>query len=186
MRLILPYVPIDRTNYASKHICAQMRGYTLIELIVVMALIGMMLGVSAPKIRNALFSDPLKTAARRMVGLIHEARNESIRMHEAHTLHMDMEANRFWVDRVAGNEEEMGMARKNGHALSNGVQIQDVWLASKGKMAAGETRIRLNEKGYVQPSAIHLSCEDGRQWTLVLSPFIGKVKILEKYVDFVP
>ena len=180
-----PYVPIGGT-LSAKHMLVQMRGYTLIEFIVVVALIGIMLGVSAPKIRDALFTDPLKGTARKMVGLIHEARNESIRIHEAHTLHMDMGSSRFWMDRAAMNDEEMNMARKNGHALSDGVKIQDVWLAGKGKKSAGETQIRLNEKGYIQPSAIHLSCEDGRQWTLVLSPFLGKVKILEKYVDFVP
>jgi general secretion pathway protein H len=159
-------------------------GYTLIELIVVMALIGVILGVAAPKIRDVLANDPLKGTARKMIGLVYDARNESIRTHAAHALHMDMETNRFWIDTEMMSDEERELARKEGPVLPDTVRIQDVWLENKGKKSAGETRILFSEEGYVQPAAIHLTCKDGRKWTLTLSPFIGQVKIFEKYVDF--
>jgi prepilin-type N-terminal cleavage/methylation domain-containing protein len=183
MRATHPYAWVHRPRSGNYTLLGK-SGYTLIELIVVMALIGIMLGVSAPKIRETLLSDPLKGTARKMMGVIHEARNESIRMRKAHALHMDMETNRFWMDTAMMSDEERDMARKEGSVLPDTVRIRDVWLANRGKKSAGETGILFSEKGYVQPSAIHLACKDGRQWTLVLSPFIGKVKIFEKYVDF--
>jgi general secretion pathway protein H len=51
-------------------------------------------------------------------------------------------------------------------------------------MVEGTTRIRFARRGYTQKSAIHLSSEDGRELTLVLSPFLGKVKVVNQYVDF--
>ncbi len=64
------------------------------------------------------------------------------------------------------------------------MRILDIWLKGKGKKVAGEAAIRFNKKGYVQQSVIHLASEDGRQFTLVLSPFLGRVRILERYVEF--
>ncbi len=161
------------------------RGYTLIELIVVMALIGIMLGIAAPRIRDTFLADPLKRTARKMVGMINEARYDSIRTHQGHALHVDVESNRFWIDAATMNHEERTLAHKHGLVLPEDVRILDVWVRGEGKKMAGETWVRFNEKGYVRPSAIHLSCKDGRRLTLVLSPFLGKIKIAEKYVDFV-
>jgi general secretion pathway protein H len=51
-------------------------------------------------------------------------------------------------------------------------------------VTGGETVIRFTKKGYVEQSAIHLGADDGRQFTLVLSPFLARVNIVEKYVEF--
>jgi hypothetical protein len=44
----------------------------------------------------------------------------------------------------------------------------------------GEVGIHFDKKGYVQPSEIHLGSDDGREFTLVLSPFLREVEIIEK------
>jgi len=81
-------------------------------------------------------------------------------------------------------EEELALARENARELPRNVQILDVWFKEEGEVNEGETVILFFKKGYVQPSAIHLGADDGRRFTVVLSPFGGKVKVLEKYVDF--
>ena len=60
-----------------------------------------------------------------------------------------------------------------------------MWRSSAGKEASGEATIHFSTRGYIEPSAIHLEADDGRQVTLVLSPFLGRVKVFEKYVEFV-
>ncbi|HDZ90866.1 MAG TPA: prepilin-type N-terminal cleavage/methylation domain-containing protein, partial [Deltaproteobacteria bacterium] len=55
------------------------RGYTLIELIVVVLLIGLVLTLTAPRLRDSLLSDDLKSAARRLIGITNDLRNEAIR-----------------------------------------------------------------------------------------------------------
>jgi len=160
------------------------KGYTLIELTVVIIMIGLLMTLVVPRFQYSLLTDDLKATTRRMVGTIREVRNEAIREQKTHTLHFDFESNRFWVDSFGMTEEERTIARGNATALPPTVRIQDVWKHGEGKKMTGETLIRCNKNGYLQQSVIHLGSEDGRQFTLVLRPFLGKVKVLEDYVDF--
>ena len=167
-----------------KAIFCDKKGYTLIELIVVLVLVGMMLTLAAPRLRNALLTDDLKGVARKMIGIINSLRNEAIREQRDYSLHFDLDANRFWVSYGSMTDEERAVAREKGFNLPADIHIDDVWIRGEGKMVEGAIRIRFTRRGYTQKSAIHLSSEDGRVLTLVLSPFLGKVKVINKYVDF--
>ena len=160
------------------------KGYTLIELIVVLVLVGMMLTLAAPRLRHALLTDHLKSTARKLVGIINNLRNETVREQKAYTLHFDLNSNRFWTDDPSMTEEELTLAREEGTTLPSDVRIRDVWIKGEGKIVEGEAGITFTRKGYTQSSAIHLRSDDGREFTLELRPFSGKVKILESYVEF--
>jgi prepilin-type N-terminal cleavage/methylation domain-containing protein len=160
------------------------KGYTLIELIVVIVMVGIVLTFTAPRLRHALLNDPLKAVARKMVGTIHNLRNEAVREQQAYTLYIDPNSNRFWTVHTSMTDEEQTLAREQAPALSTGVRIRDVWIKGKGRIAEGDARIVFNPRGYVQTSAIHLRAEDGREMTLELSPFMSKVTVLDKYVEF--
>jgi general secretion pathway protein H len=164
---------------------AKIRGYTLIELTVVVLLIGLTVLLTVPRFRYSLVTDDLKGTVRRMVGTIRGLRSQAVREHQAFMLHFDLETNRLWWEPAEGSDEELTAARAKAFQIPDGVRIMDVWKRGEGKEASGETSIRFSEKGYVEPSAIHLGAADGREFTLVLSPFLGKVEVLEEYVDFV-
>ena len=160
------------------------KGYTLVELIVVVVLIGLVLTLAAPRLRDALTDDSLKGAARKMIGIIKNLRNEAIREQRDYFLNLEPGANRFWISYGSMTDEERADAREKGASLPPDIRIHDVWIKGKGKIVEGATRISFTRKGYTQKSAIHLSSEDGRKLTLVLSPFLGKVKVIDKYVEF--
>lgn len=160
------------------------KGYTLIELLVVVILIGLMMGLTIPRFQYAILTDNLKASARKMVGIITGLRNDAIREHKEYDLRFDLEANLFWIDSPEMGEEERAVARGKAAELPKDVRFQDVWLQGEERKLAGETFIPFDKKGYVPPSLIHLKSEDGREFTLLLTPFMHKVKVLEKYADF--
>ena len=160
------------------------KGFTLIELVVVMSLIVMMIGLTMPKIRTTLLSDGLKRTSLRMMGLASNLRDEAVREQRTYALHLDMARRQYWIGFAHMTEEEQALARENAEKLPSDIQILDVWFKEGGKVTEGEAAILFFKKGYVQPAAIHLGADDGRRFTIVLSPFVGKVKVLEKYVDF--
>ena len=160
------------------------RGYTLIELIVVLALVGLLLTLAAPSLRNSLLSDNLKGTARKMMGMISNLKNEAIREQRDYFLNFDLNTNRFWVSYGSMTDEERTVARGEGANLPVDIHIDDVWIKGEGKIAEGETRIRFSRRGYTQKAAIHLGSEDGRKLTLELSPFLGKVKVINRYLEF--
>lgn len=160
------------------------KGFTFIELTVVALIIGLMMALTIPRFRYAILTDNLKSTARKMTGMLGSLRNAAIQEQKAFVLHLDLESNLFWIDSAGMTEEEQAFARENASSLPAGVRVLDVWFDGKGKKMTGEAAIRFSKKGYVRRSVIHLSSEDGREFTLVLSPFLHKVKVMEKYVEF--
>ncbi|MFO7599663.1 MAG: GspH/FimT family pseudopilin [Candidatus Desulfacyla sp.] len=160
------------------------KGYTLIELIVVIVMIGIILTFAAPRLRNALLNDPLKSVARKMVGIIHNLRNEAVREQQAYTLHFDLNSNKFWTTWASMTVEEQALAREQAPSLPNDVRLRDVWIKGEGKITEGEAAILFTPRGYTLVSAVHLRSQDSREITLELSPFISKVNVIDTYVEF--
>ncbi len=159
-------------------------GFTLIELVVVVTLIVMMIGLTMPQIRNTLLTDSLKRTALRLVGLVKSLKDEAVREQRTYGLHLDITRRRYWIGFDTMTEAEQTHAREDAQELPPDVQILDVWFMERGKVNEGETVILFFKKGYVQPAAIHLGDNDGRRFTILLNPFGGKVKVVEKYVEF--
>ena len=160
------------------------RGYTLIELIVVIILISLMMTLTIPRFRNAVLSDNLESATRRLINTIKTLRVDSIRERKAYYLRFDLESGRFWVDSSDMNEEAHSIALEKVYSLPDDVHILDIQLKDKGKITTGETAILFSRKGYIQPSAIHLGSDEDKKFTLALSPFLGRIKLFEDYIDF--
>lgn len=161
------------------------KGFTLIELVVVVLLIGLTMVLSVPRLRYAMLTDDLRGTVRRMVGTVRTLRNEAIREQKVYALHFDLESNRLWADSADMTDEERIAAHQKAFQLPKGVRVLDVWRSGKGKEVAGEAVIRFTKKGYMEQSVIHLGAEDGRRFTLIFSPFLGRVKVLEEYIEFV-
>jgi prepilin-type N-terminal cleavage/methylation domain-containing protein len=170
-----PIKTIDPTNSAN--------GYTLIELVVVVALIGLFLGLAIPRLHYALVTDDLKATTRRIVGLVGEVRNEAIREQRVYLVHLDLESNRLWIEYAGMGEEARALAQEQALVFPRGVRVLDVWRRGKGKQAQGEIILHFSKKGYVEQTLIHLGADDGRAFTVTLSPFLGTVKIYSRYID---
>ena len=82
------------------------KGYTFIEITVVVLLIGLMMALTLPRFRYAMLTDNLKTATRRLVGTIKTIRNEAVREQQGFILYFDLESNRFWPESSSMTEEE--------------------------------------------------------------------------------
>lgn len=159
------------------------KGFTLLELVVVLGLLGIMLVVTVPKFRQALLTNQLKSSTRKIIGLVDGLRDKAIRQNKDYLLHIEIEDNRLWIAEAEVTEEQKSLARDSGFVLPPDVKIIDVWLMSRGKKAVGEVTIRFNRKGYVEKSVIHLGEGDADRMSLVLAPFLAEVKTYDTYID---
>ncbi|NOQ65798.1 MAG: prepilin-type N-terminal cleavage/methylation domain-containing protein [Desulfobacterales bacterium] len=159
------------------------KGYTLIELIVVIVLLGLMFGITVPRFRQNLLSDSLDATSLRLIGFAQDLREKAISGQVSYMLHLDIREKRIWAFASTATEEEQEAARERAYELLADVKIQDVWSWSSGKVF-DEAIIRFSRKGYIEQSMIHLQSEDGREVSLELTPFLGSIKIHEGYVDF--
>ena len=176
MSASLPHIPFRKSTR-----CA--RGFTLIELVVVIVLLGLMFGITVPRFRQALLNDALDTTSLRLIGLVQDLRERAISGQVSYILHLDIREKRIWAFASTASEEEQETARERAYELPADVRIQDVWSWSSGKLF-NEGIIRFSRKGYIEQSMIHLQSEDGRELSLELTPFLGSIKIHDGYVDF--
>jgi len=162
----------------------QERGFTLIELIVVVVLIGLTMGLTMPRFRQTLLFDHLKTSTRQLAGLINSLSQEAVRENEDYFLYFDLSENLYWTEKAGTTAEGRLLAKEKAVELPEDVEILDVWKKGEEKSNTGEVSIMITKKGYLQPSAIHLGTDGGRVFTLSLKTFSGKVAILEGYVEY--
>lgn len=161
------------------------KGYTLLELIVVVVLLGMVFSFTAPKFRDAVLNDSLKSATRILIGKINVLRSSAIQENTDYFLKFDLEKNEYWHEYATSSAEgKKSDYEKSVESLPHDVRITDIWFKDKGKKMAGEPVIRFTKRGYAQQSAIHLESEDGREFTILINQFLPKTKVMEDYVEF--
>ncbi len=171
--------PLSQKN----KIYSNARGYTLIELILVLVLLGLMFGIAVPKFRQAVLSDSLDATSLRIIGLVQDLREKAVSNQVTYVLHLDLRGKKLWAFAGNASEEEQEKARERAYQLPDDVKIEDIWSWSSGKLY-DEAKIHFSKKGYIEQSMIHLQSLDGRQLSLELSPFLGSIKVHDGYVDF--
>jgi prepilin-type N-terminal cleavage/methylation domain-containing protein len=159
-------------------------GYTLIELTVVIFLMGILLSVTLPRIQDTILTDRFKTTTRQIINKIYELKNNAIRANKNYHLYFDLESNKYWDEYDDMTDDARAEAREKAAPFPDDVRIRDVWFKGSGKAVMGEVSIFFSRKGYIQPAVIHLRSEDDREFTLILRPFLGKVEVLDQYVEF--
>ncbi len=154
------------------------RGFTLIELVVVMALVAIMISLAVPNIRSALYTDELKATARRLTGLLSEAGQEVTAGQEPGVLVYEAAGRRFRLE-LAGRKKE-SLPRLE---IPAPVQVVDIMSVHGGTRSSERMEIRFSSRGYVDKTLIHLRHRDGRELTLMVSPFLGVTRIFAGYLD---
>jgi general secretion pathway protein H len=158
-------------------------GYTLIELAVVILLIGLMLFLAAPRIRDTLLDDSLKSAARHITGVAKALRYEAVREQVDYVMHLDLNSHAVWSYAADMTPEKRRERQKAAFNFPQDVKIADVYRIGKEKQNDGDATITFFKRGYVQPTVVHLAKGD-RAFTLVFQPFLSAVEIHDKYVDY--
>lgn len=162
----------------------QSRGYTLIELTVVVLIVGLMLTLAVPRVRDTLLNDDLKAATRQLIGAARELRNTAILDQTDLLLQIDLTEGTYWSVRADATAEQRAELRRAAAHLPPGVRWASVRRAGEARRAEGETTLRFFRQGYITPAVLQLSRDD-RSLTLVFQPFLREVTPYEGAVDYV-
>jgi general secretion pathway protein H len=158
------------------------KAFTLLELIVVMVLIALTTSLTIPNISSFLYADQLKVAARKLVGLINQSSQLAQRRQVPYLLRYIEGERRFVVEPEQPENESDIKKKEKGLLLADPVTVRDFWTWYGGTRSSGVLVIRFNKNGYVEPTVIHLREEGGQEISVLLTPFLGKIRIVEKYV----
>jgi len=77
-------------------------GFTMIELMIVLAIMGFVIAFAGPRISKGLSSLSLKTTAKKITGLLRYARSKAVNTGRTYNVIFDSEKNRVIVMRLSG------------------------------------------------------------------------------------
>ena len=162
----------------------QNKGFTLIELIVVISLFSMMLFFSIPRFHNAVLSDNTRKVSQWIIGKSEFLKERSVRDQELYILHVSMDFNRLWITKESMSEEQIHNAQLKGFELPGEVAILDVEYPDKEKVSVGRADICFYKKGYSDMALIHIEDNSNKQLSFLIEPFLSRIKVFEEYVGF--
>lgn len=161
----------------------QAEGFTLIELIVVVALMGLMLFFSLPRLQNNPFLNDTKKSSRWLINKIQTLRESAIRDQKRYALHFDLDSGRVWESHEGMTPEEVESAAMDSHELPEDLRIMDIEYPAGDKINAGQAAITFDKAGYANKALVHL--QDGDTYlSFLIEPFLSDVQFFEKYASF--
>jgi prepilin-type N-terminal cleavage/methylation domain-containing protein len=159
-------------------------GFTLLELIIVCVLIGMLLVVSVPTMRNNLLDDPIRSAGRKVIGYVSGVREKAVREQQPYLLYFDLDENRLWS--LPESDEKNGIKEAPDEGvlqMPEDVDLRDLWSKTIGTTSRGIPELWISRQGYLDQSIIHIEDEDGEALSLLVLPFIPVIELHEGYYE---
>ncbi len=159
-------------------------GFTLIELAVVIAILGVMIALVAPRFAD-IGNANLKRSARHLTGMIRFLRDESQAKKTVYRLRFDVQAGHYWAETVtvtSDNTVEFMRATSvigGEGSLSGQTMFRDITAGSHPE----DPYILFTPDGWVEHALIHLRDGEERDFTLIVKPLTGDTELREGYVE---
>ncbi len=157
------------------------RGFTLIELCVVVVLLGTMMFIAAPRVHDAIFKDSLRQAVKQIVMKSRELRSDAVRDNVDYVLHFDMDKSRVWYEASDMTSEKRNEMKGKYFQLPENVKILEITILGGGKKSEGDATLKFFRRGYTQPAVLYLS-QNERVYTIVYNPFSGTASTYDKMI----
>lgn len=175
---------------ASRAFGGSRAGFTLLELAIVMLLMLVVANFTIPRFRS-LTDLNMKSAIRRLAGTTRFAYGEAITKNRLMGVEFNLDEQSWrvlagvssggytsWTDYTAS-------ALSASQRLPDGIYFRDILVEGQPETQyEGKAYTQFRQGGRADTTVIHLTDEYERDWTLVLHPLTGRVKIYEGYEEF--
>ena len=157
------------------------KGFTLIELIVVVSLISILLVFAAPRLDVSFFSDQERKLSAWMLLTVKTLKESAFKAQTITTLHVDLDNNRMWTSAGPVTEET---PRENEYALPAGHRLMDAQYPETDKITRGVAVVQFYPKGYSDKALIHIEDGDDNRTSYLIEPFLPHINISDTYLEF--
>lgn len=159
-------------------------GFTLIEIVIVMVIIGMVMTLVLPRL-PATDGENLKVSARTMAATLRYLQERAAISKNGYYISLAPGTDTVKVLELSadgsGRLPSDPLLQKS--PLKEGIQLADVVIPRLGKVTDGTLRLDLSVSGFREFVTFHLRSPDGKFWTVMAFPAGGKVKIYEGYQE---
>ena len=154
------------------------RAFTLVELIVVTALIAIMLMVAIPRLSGGLFSDEEGQTARWIIATVRQLKEKAVTDQKIYLLNVSPDIQRFWITTEGMADTDASSARDEGYRLPRGIRIDHVAFSKDERVSSGPIPIGFYPQSYSDKAVIRLRTSEGERLSFFIEPFLAGAELV--------
>ena len=158
------------------------RAFTLLELIIVIAILGITIGYVGPRLYTGISSSSMDKATREILTILQFARSTAVTQHRHYYVRFDMDNAKIGLyPKPESSGESPDMLKEK--ELPRGVKLKSVKSPYQSEKLQGHLDILVTPEGVIEQGVIYLEGEFGKIYTVIIKPFSGMLKIYDHYVE---
>ena len=160
------------------------KGFTFIELLVVLSIISLLLFITIPRIQGNPFLDEKRGASIWIMGTVQALKQKAVREQVGQTLHVDIDQGRFWASNAAMTAEEHLEAAAGAFVAPDGFRVLDISFPERETVSLGTADIHFYKEGYSDMAIIRAELVGDTVCSFLVEPFLPGAKRYAENISF--
>jgi prepilin-type N-terminal cleavage/methylation domain-containing protein len=160
-------------------------GFTLLELLVVLAILGIFLGMFSLRTGGIVSEGDLRLASRMIIAQVGYFRGKAASTRSEQFLFFNIDKDRLEKEIADGEtgSETFQNRREIILQLPKGVDLVDISVERRGKFQEGDVSIRFSPNGCLERTLVHMRNAENEIYTIEFNPLTGQATLHDSYVD---
>lgn len=162
----------------------QSAGYTLIELVVVVAMLGMLMGFAAPRVAEQIYTSEMDEVELWLNTTTTGMREKAQLSQATLVLRVDVGGQQFFIETEDAASTETETESKAALILPERLSLSQVLLGQDSLPANNQAPIRFFPDGAADPALLHITDNDGQRFTWIIEPFLVDIVKMEEHGQY--
>jgi len=181
---LLPTDGFGKNKMARQRLFRSNKGFTLIELIVVLALMSIVLFFVMPRFQNTTIKDSKKIMSLWIMTTNRNLKTNALKHQKRYAMHIDLDNGTLWSSGDGMTAEETEKQMQKSFQLPDDLKITDVEYPGRGKITSGRADIFFYKENFSQMAFIHVEKDGYQKMTFQIDPFLPDARIVDEYIEF--